>query len=102
LDHLESVYKALIIQDLAKVSLLLSDSIKLILECNRNIRIADSSEGDWLTVKHYESNAGALVLEDNKRICGAEREALRVKAHTHAKCQNAEHVQGGYPPFSQP
>ena len=56
LDLLESVSKALLVQDSAKASLLLNDSIKLIKERNRKIRIADSSEGGWLTVKHYESN----------------------------------------------
>ena len=102
LDHLESVSKALLVQDSAKASLLLNDSIKLIKERNRKIRIADSSEGGWLTVKHYESNAVALDLEDDKRIRAAEREALRVKTRTRGKRQNAERVQGRYPPFSQP
>ena len=45
LDHLENVSKALLVQDSAKASLLLNDSIKLIKERNRKIRIADSSEG---------------------------------------------------------
>ncbi|XP_068717318.1 uncharacterized protein [Montipora capricornis] len=71
-------------------------------ERNRKIRIADFSEGGWLTVKHYESNAVALDLEDDKRIRAAEREALRVKTRTRPKRQNAERVQGRYPPFSQP
>ena len=102
LDRLESVSKALLVQDSAKASLLLNDSIKLIKERNRKIRIADSSEGGWLTVKHYESNAVALDLEDDKRIRAAEREALRVKTRTRTRRQNAERVQGRYPPFSQP
>ena len=102
LDHPENVSKALLAQDSAKASLLLNDSIKLIKERNRKIRIADSSEGGWLTVKHYESNAVALDLEDDKRIRAAEREALRIKTRTRAKRQNAECVQGRHPPFSQP
>ena len=102
MDHLESASKALLAQDLAKASLLLSDSIKLIKERNRKIRIADSSKGGWLTVKHYESNAVALDLEDDKRIRTAEREALRVKKRTRAKRQNVERVQGRYSTFSQP
>ena len=102
MDHLENVSKALLVQDLAKASLLLNDSIKLIKERNRKIQIADSSEGGWLTVKHYESNAVAHDLEDDKRIRAAEREALRIKTRTRAKRQNAERVQGRYPPFSQP
>ena len=102
LDLLESVSKALLVQDSAKASLLLNDSIKLIKERNRKIRIADSSEEGWLTVKHYESNAVAIDLEDDKRIRAAEREAQRVKTRTRAKSQNAERVQGTYPPFSRP
>ena len=93
LDLLESVSNELLVQDSAKASLLLNDSIKLKKERNRKIRIADSSKGGWLTVKHYESNAVALDLEDDKRICAAERKALRVKTRTRAKRQNAERVQ---------
>ena len=52
LDLLKSVSKALLVQDSVKASLLLNDSIKLIKEHNRKIRIADSSKGGWLTVKH--------------------------------------------------
>ena len=101
LDLLESVSKKLLVQDSAKASLFPNDSIKLIKERNRKIRIADSAEGGWLTVKHYESNAFALDLEDDKRIRAAEREALRVKTRTRAKRQSAERLQGRYPPFSQ-
>ena len=64
------------------------------------MRIADSSEGGWLN--HYKSKAVALDLEDDKRIRAVEREALRITTRTHAKHQNAEPVQGRYPPFSQP
>ena len=92
MDLLESVSKALLIQDSAKASLLLNDSIKLIKERNRKIRIADSSEGGWLTVKHHESNAVVLDLEDDKRIRAAEKEALRVKTRTRVKRQNAEDI----------
>jgi len=60
LDHLDSVSKALHAQDSAKASRRLDDSITLIKERNRKIRIADSSEAGWLTIKHYESNAVAL------------------------------------------
>ena len=102
MDHLDSVSKALHAQDSAKASQRLDDSIKLIKERNRKIRIADFSEAGWLTVKHYKSNAVALDLEDDKRIRAAEREALRVKTRTHAKRQNAERVQGRCSPFSLP
>ena len=99
LDHLENVSKTRLVQDSTKASLLLNDFIKLIKERTRKIRFADSSKGGWLTVKHYESNAVALDLEDDKRILAAEREAPRIKTRTCAKHQNAERVQGRYPPF---
>ena len=102
LHHLESASKALLVQDSVKASLLISDSIKLLKERNKKIRITDSSEGGWLTVKHYECNAVALDLEGDKRISAAEREALRVKTRARARRQNAERMQGRYPPFSQP
>ena len=84
-DHLQYVSKALLVQDSAKASLLLNDSIKLIKERTRKIRIADSSERGWLMVKHYESNAVVLDWGDDKRIRAAEREALRIKTRTRGK-----------------
>ena len=41
----------------------LNDSIKLIKEHNRKIRIAASSEGGWLTIKNYGSDTVAVDLE---------------------------------------
>ena len=70
----------------------MNDSIKLIKEHNRKIRIAASSEGGWLTVKHYGSDTVAVDLEHDKRIRAAEREALRVKTRTCAKRHNAERM----------
>ena len=45
---------------------ILDEVIELLQERNRKIRIADSSEVGWLTVKHYESNPVSLS-EDDKR-----------------------------------
>ena len=39
----------------------------------------NQSADRWLTVKHYEASAVALVPEDDKKIRQAEREALREK-----------------------
>ena len=77
------------------------DFIKLIKEHDRKIRIAYSPESGWPKAKHYENNAVAVDLEDDKRIRISEREALRVKTGTHAKRHNAEQVQGRYLPFTQ-
>ena len=50
------------------------DFIKLIKEHDRKIRIAYSPESGWPKAKHYENNAVALDLEDDKTIRIAERE----------------------------
>ncbi|ESO95565.1 hypothetical protein LOTGIDRAFT_175142 [Lottia gigantea] len=44
---------------------------------NKHIRIADSSEGGWDTVKQYEANPLASDSEDESRILKAEGRALR-------------------------
>ena len=50
------------------------------------MRIADSSEAGWLTVKHYQSNPVALNSEDDKKIRAAEKEALRECGRNKNKC----------------
>ena len=59
----------------------LDKALALIDERNRKIRIADTSEAGWLTVKRYEASAVALDPEDDKKIRQAEREVLREKAN---------------------
>ena len=94
---LETAYKSLQGQDTAKAVQLISQSVTSLKERNRKIRITDSSEGGWLTAKHYESNAVALDLEDNKKIRAAEREAVRDRNRTRAR-RSAERLQGRYLP----
>ena len=90
------------VQDSAKASQSLKDFIKLIKEHDRKIRIAYSPESGWPKAKHYENNAVALDLEDDKRIRIAEREVWRLKTGTHAKRHNTARVQGRYlPAFTQ-
>jgi hypothetical protein len=50
------------------VTEVIEDIISRLEERNRKIRIADFSEGGWLTVKHYESHALAVDQEDDKKI----------------------------------
>ena len=100
IDVLETASKSLHEQDTTKAVQLISQSVTSLKERNRKIRIADSSEGGWLTVKHYENNAVALDLEDDKKIRAAEREAVRVRNRTRAR-RNVERLQGRYSPCSQ-
>ena len=100
-ELLETAAIAVQDKDTPKASQIISQAISSLKERNRKIRIADSSEGGWLTVKHYESNAVALDLEDDKKIRAAEREALRDKNRTRVR-RNAERLQGRYQPYSQP
>ena len=64
---------------------ILDETIKILQERNRKIRIAGSSEAGWLTVKHYESNPVSLSEDDDKKIRAAERQALRDQARQRKK-----------------
>ena len=64
---------------------ILDETIEILQERNRKIRIADSSEAGWLTVKHYESNPVSLSEDDDKKIRAAERQALRDQARQRKK-----------------
>ena len=64
---------------------LIQEAVGLLEERNRKIRIANSSEAGWLTVKHYESNPVALNSEDDKKIRAAEKEALRERGRNKYK-----------------
>ena len=58
LDKLQNALSTSTVED---KDLLIQEAISLLEERNRKIRIADSSEAGWLTVKHYESNPVALI-----------------------------------------
>ena len=103
LELLEKLSKAIDAQETVKATQLLDSSVLLLKERNRRIRIADSSDGGWLTVKRYESHAVALDLEDDRRIRAAEREAIRDRNRTRLKrIQNAERLQNRNSAYSQP
>ena len=103
LELLEKLSKAIDAQETVKATQLLDSSVLLLKERNRKIRIADSSDGSWLTVKHYESHAVALDFEDDRGIRAAEREAIRDRNRTRLKrIQNAERLQNRNSAYSQP
>lgn len=52
----------------------LSDKVK---RRNKLIKIADTSEGGWDTVRNYEENPVASNSEDESRINRAENRALK-------------------------
>ena len=66
--------------------IILGEAIELQLqERNWKIRISDSSEAGWFTVKHYESNPVSLSEDDDKKIRAAKRQALRDQARQRKK-----------------
>ena len=64
---------------------LLEETVNLVEERNRLIRIADTSEAGWLTVKQYESVPVSLGEEDSKKIRKAEKEALKIQERQRRK-----------------
>ena len=64
---------------------ILDETTEILQERNRKIRIADSSEAGWLTVKHYENNPVSLSEDDDKKIRAAEMQALRDQARQRKK-----------------
>lgn len=80
----------------------ITQALTLLRERNRKIRIADSSEAGWLTVKHYEASAVALDPEDDKKIRQAEREALRAKYKLQKSKRRPDGFYGRNDPRSQP
>ncbi|KAJ7388334.1 hypothetical protein OS493_038357, partial [Desmophyllum pertusum] len=98
--------KAIDAQDIVKATQLLVNSIDLVKERNRTIRIADSSDGGGLQLnitRIHVLNAVTLDLDDDKRFRAAEREAISDRNRTRARCsQNAERLQNRLTSYPQP
>ena len=78
-ESLEEVAESLEKGDIDAASSSLKDVLHTVKERNRKIKIADSSEGGWLTVQNYENHSLALDDDDDKRIRKAEKEAIATK-----------------------
>ena len=61
--------------DYAKETIL--EAVEKLKKRNKSIKIADTSEGGWETVRQYESNPIASDTDDENRINKAENRALR-------------------------
>ena len=76
-DNIKQCYWALENNKLDYLRELLQDSENKLKQRNKLIKIADSSEGGWETVRQYESNPVASDSDDENKICRAESRAIR-------------------------
>ena len=76
-DNIKQCLWALENEKLDYVRELLQESESKVKQRNKLIKIADSSEGGWETVRQYESNPVASNSDDETRISKAEYRAVR-------------------------
>ena len=74
----------------------LSEVAKKIHTRNKHIRIAETSEGGWETVKQYEQNPLASDSDDESRINRADSKALKKKKVKQAKLKKKPAVLYGH------
>ena len=78
---------------------LIGDVLKKLKQRNKLIRLADTSEGGWETVKQYETNPVASDSDDESRINKAENRALRKRKTKFQQFQKGK-KQKSFPSYS--
>lgn len=76
---------------------LLLDIEKKLSQRNKLIKLADSSEGGWETVRQYEAHPIASDSDDDTRITRAETRALRKRKRTQDKFKKSTRFASGNP-----
>ena len=80
----------------------IGEGLTKIKQRNKHIKLADSSEGGWETVKQYQSNPLACDSEDEKKLQKAEFRAAQKKRRQEPKSFGKKKFKHGYSDSSNP
>ena len=80
----------------------IGEGLTKIKQRNKHIKLADSSEGGWETVKQYQSNPLASDSDDKKKLQKAEFRAAQKKRRQEPKSFGKKKFKHGYSDSSNP
>ena len=80
----------------------IGEGLTKIKQRNKHIKLADSSEGGWETVKQYQSNPLASDSDDEKKLQKAEFRAAQKKRRQEPKSFGKKKFKHGYSDSSNP